>query len=101
MIKITAIASLIAIFAFPVLADTKTVYYPEKACDQIVSQEYSTGGGDTMWQYVEILCEDSEGNYTGFVAKWGSGAGMLGLGRLAMVDKFVYKPYSGSKLKVE
>lgn len=82
-------------------AETVRVYYPEQYCDEIVSQEYSTGGGDSAFQYLEILCRDAEGNYNGFVDEWGSVAGFLGMGRLVIPDRFEYIPSEGSNLRVE
>lgn len=94
------IASLILLTATPAFAGTKTVYYPQEACAEILSQEYSTGGGDTVFQILEILCKDAEGNYTGFAVSWGSAAGFLGMGRVGMVDKFIYTPYDGDTLTI-
>ena len=99
--KTLAVLATLMLAATSAAAGTKTVLYPEKYCDKILSQEYSTGGGDTMWQMVEILCEDKDGNYRGFVATWGSAAGVFGLGRIASVEQFIYKPYSGETLVVE
>jgi hypothetical protein len=78
-----------------------TIKYPQDACDEIVSQEYSTGGGDTVVQSVEILCRDKSGRYTGFVAGKGSISGYFKLGRFTMPDRFNYVPYSGSTLLIE
>ena len=101
MTRIALIAAVIAMFAAPVMAGTKTVYYPAEACAEIVSQEFSSGGGDTMWHYLEILCRDENGVYTGFMASWGSVTGMLGFGRVAMPDRFDYVPYDGTVLRVD
>lgn len=86
--------------ATPALAGSKTVYYPEKYCAEIVSQEYSTGGGDTAIQTLEILCKAEDGTYRGFVTSWGSAAGFFGLGRLAMPDQFIYVPSNEDRLRV-
>lgn len=101
MKKVIYLAGIFAMFAFPVIAGTKTVYYPQDACDEIVSQEFSSGGGDTMWHYLEILCRSDDGTYTGFVASWGSVTGALGFGRISMPDRFDYVPYNGNELRVE
>lgn len=101
MNRVLYIASVIAMFAGPVFADTLTVYYPERHCAEILSQEYSTGGGETAWQILEILCRDSDGNYNGFVDSWASAAGFFGMGRLAIPDRFQYVPYDGDTLRVE
>jgi len=93
-----AVATLLMTASF---AQAKTVYYPKDACAQIVSQEYSTGGGETTWQMLEILCVDNQGKYTGFVTSWGSAAGFLGFGRLGAESRFEYIPYNGNELKVD
>lgn len=101
MIKTLVTASVIAFAATTAHADTKTVYYPEKACAQILSQEYSTGGGDTAFQYLEILCVDTNGHYHGFVASWVSVGGIFGVGRITMPDTFDYQPYNGNTLEIK
>jgi hypothetical protein len=94
-------AAFVLVSATSVFAGTKTVLYPEQYCEQILSQEYSTGGGDTMWQMLEILCRDANGDYHGFAVSWGSAAGFLGIGRFAHVERFIYQPYSGNTLKIQ
>ena len=93
------VAATMAMFA--TTATAKTVYYPKHACAEIVSQEYSTGGGDKTFQILEILCKDENGKYTGFVATWGSAAGFFGMGRIASEKRFDYVPYDGNALKVD
>lgn len=90
--------TLFCLFAVPAFADTRVaqVFYPAEPCAEIVSQEYSTGGGNTSVQYLEILCRDEAGAYTGFVAKWSSTAGLLGLGRFTSIDRFDYAPRAGA-----
>lgn len=95
-------AGILAMLAFPVAAgNTKTVYYPKEQCTEILSQEYSTGGGNTMWQFLEILCRDSEGNYTGYVTKWDSVSGALGFGRIDRPERFNYVPHNKNFLEVK
>ena len=89
-----------AFIMFASSASALTVNYPEKACAEIVSQEYSTGGGNTAFQMLEILCKDSNGNYTGFVTSWGSVGGFFGVGRLTYPEVLNYKPYNGNTLSV-
>lgn len=93
----------IALLCAPTTINAKqiTVLYPEDTCSEILSQEYSTGGGETMWQYLEVLCKGSDGAYTGLVAEWVSVSGLLGLGRITIPDAFQYVPYSGTTLKVK
>lgn len=76
----------------------RTVFYPARHCAEIVSQEYSTGGGNTGVQMLEILCKDSAGQYRGFVTSWGSLGGAFGLGRVSAVDRFDYVPSKGDVL---
>lgn len=95
------VVAIVAMFAFPAFAGTKTVYYPADACNEIVSQQFSSGSGDTMWHYLEILCRDENGVYTGFMDSWSSITGILGAGRISIPDRFDYVPYEGNALRVE
>lgn len=99
--KTLALTAIMSLFATTAIADMKTVMYPEKYCAEILSQEYSSGGGDTMWQYLEILCRDENGEYRGFVASWGSVTGAFGFGRMSIPDGFRYVPYDGEELIVD
>lgn len=78
-------------------ASAKTLYYPEKYCSEILSSEYSTGGGDTAIEMFEILCKDSEGNYRAFVTSWGSAAGYFGFGRVFHEQVITLLPYDGEE----
>ena len=82
-------------------ADAKTVYYPKNACAEIVSAEYSTGGGDSAIELYEILCKSADGKYTSFVTSWGSAAGLLGWGRAFHEEVINLIPYDGDKLTAE
>lgn len=92
-----------SLLAQPVAAGTPkvaTVYYPKAECAEIVSQEYSTGGGNASLHMLEILCRNDEGSYVGFVASWSSISNVFGLGRFTAVDKFIYKPSQEMALRV-
>jgi len=95
-ILISALFTLIA-----TAANAKTVYYPETACKEILSSEYSTGGGDSSWEMYEILCRDADGRYTTFVTSWASIAGFFGMGRVAYEETINLVPYNGTILKTE
>ena len=95
-ILISALFTLIA-----TAANAKTVYYPETACKEILSSEYSTGGGDSSWEMYEILCRDADGRYTTFVTSWASVAGFFGMGRVAYEETINLVPYNGTILKTE
>jgi hypothetical protein len=95
-ILISALFTLIA-----TAANAKTVYYPEAACKEILSSEYSTGGGDSSWEMYEILCRDADGRYTTFVTSWASVAGFFGMGRIAYEETINLVPYNGTILKAE
>ena len=83
------------------LSEEIIVKYPEKYCDQILSQEYSTGGGKNPIQILEILCKDTEGNYRGLVTTMTSISGIFGFGRFTIPSAFIYKPYDGETLTLE
>jgi hypothetical protein len=95
-ILISALFALVA-----TTATAKTVYYPETACKEILSSEYSTGGGDSSWEMYEILCRDADGKYTTFVTSWMSVAGLFGMGRIAYEETIDLVPYNGTTLKAE
>lgn len=95
----------IALISFFVLAasvaNAKVVLYPRAACAEIVSSEYSTGGGDSAFELYEILCKSSEGNYTTFITSWSTAAGFLGFGRAFHETKISLEPHDGPDLVVE
>lgn len=90
---------LAAMFVAP--ASATTVLYPEKYCSEILSSEYSTGGGDSSFNMFEILCKDAQGNYRAFVTSWTTASGWLGLGRVFYDEVIELKPYNGDLLKAE
>lgn len=81
-----------------VAANGKTINYPRDACAEIVSSEYSTGGGDTAFELFEILCKSKDGTYTSFITSWTSAAGMLGWGRAFHETEINLVPYDGKEL---
>lgn len=97
MNKLILSTVLAAIIAAPVSA--KTVYYPKEYCAEIVSSEYSTGGGDSSFNMFEILCKDAAGNYRAFVTSWVTASGWLGLGRVVYDEVIELKPHDGKTLK--
>ena len=82
-------------------ANAKDVYYPQVACAEILSAEYSTGGADTSVSQIEILCRDAEGRYTVHIGSWVTVSGLLGWGRVAHETRINLIPYDGSELRVE
>jgi hypothetical protein len=91
---IAAILSFIA-----TTANAKDVLYPQAACAQILSAEYSSGNGDTSIEQFEILCKSNEGVYTVFVTSWTTIAGFFGAGRYTHETKINLIPYNGTELK--
>lgn len=82
-------------------ASAKDILYPREACAEIVSSEYSTGGGDSAFEMFEILCKSDDGSYTTFVTSWTSVSGFLGLGRVAYESRINLIPYDGRELKAK
>lgn len=99
MNKLILSTVLAAVIAAP--ASAKTVYYPKEYCTEILSSEYSTGGGDSSFNMFEILCKDAKGNYRAFVTSWGTVSGFLGLGRISFDEVIELKPYDGNILSAE
>jgi hypothetical protein len=99
MNKLILSTVLAALVAAPVSA--KTVYYPKEYCAEILSSEYSTGGGDSSFNMFEILCKDAQGKYRTLVTSWVTVSGFLGFGRVAFDEVIELKPYDGKTLKSE
>lgn len=99
MNKLILSTVLAAVIAAP--ASAKTLLYPEKHCAEILSSEYSTGGGDTSFNMFEILCKDAQGNYRAFVTSWTTASGWLGLGRVFYDEVIELKPYNGEVLQAQ
>jgi len=99
MNKLILSTVLAAVIAAP--ASAKPLLYPEKYCAEILSSEYSTGGGDTSLNMFEILCKDAQGNYRAFVTSWTTASGWLGLGRVFYDEVIELKPYNGEVLKAQ
>jgi hypothetical protein len=81
-------------------ASAKDILYPQEACTEIVSAEYSTGGADTSFSQFEILCRSADGRYTVFVTSWATAAGVFGFGRIAHETQINLIPYDGRELRV-
>jgi hypothetical protein len=97
MNKLILSTVLAAVIAAP--ASAKTILYPENHCAEILSSEYSTGGGDTSFSMFEILCKDAQGNYRAFVTSWTTASGWFGLGRVFYDEVIELKPYNGKVLQ--
>lgn len=78
--------------------DLMTCYYPE-TCEKIASSEYSTGGGDSIVQYIELDCVNKNQEYVKYVDLVGSLSGAFGFGRLTIPQKIVFKKHSEDTLK--
>ncbi|GEM_PF-5957142 len=75
-----------------------TCYYP-KTCKEIVSSEYSTGGGDSVIQYIELDCRTKEGEYVKYIDRMGSVGGFFGVGRFTQPDKIYFRKGNEDELQ--
>ncbi len=75
-----------------------TCYYPQ-SCEKITSTEYSTGGGDSIVQYLELDCINSNLEYVKYTYSMGSLAGSFGLGRLTIPKKIIFKKHPSDTLE--
>jgi hypothetical protein len=91
----------IAMSLLATAASARTVYYPQEACAEIVSSEYSTGGGDSSFELFEVLCKSAKGEYVALITSWTSAAGMFGFGRAFHETEIKLVPYDGTELKAE
>lgn len=78
---------------------TSTAYIP-KGCT-VVSAEYSTGGGDKMVQYLEVLCAFPNATRAVYIDRIASIGGFFGAGRFTQPDKIVFVEHSLDELIVK
>jgi len=82
-------------FAF---ANTTWTCTQPPSCIQIVSSEYSTAGGDSTFQMLEIGCRTKNGGYVIYTDAVATAAGFFGMGRIGSVDKIVFVPGKKDKM---
>lgn len=73
--------------------DLMMCYYPE-TCEKIASSEYSTGGGDSIIQYIELDCVNRNQEYVKYIDSMNSLSGAFGFGRLTIPKKVIFKKHS-------
>jgi len=97
MKKLLLIMCLISTPAFA--TGQRTAYIP-KGC-QVESAEYSTGGGDKMIQYLEVLCRFPDGSLAVYIDREFSIGGAIGLGRITQPDKIVFREHDKDDLELK
>lgn len=75
------------------------VYYPQNV-KEIISAEYSTGGGDSMIIYVEVFCKMDDGTYRIFFAEKITASSFFNMSRLDLPDYIVLKKKEGLYNKI-
>lgn len=94
--KSITIASIVALFATPAIAETMTVVYPAKLCTEIVGSDFSSPGGDSSRYTFELMCKDETGAYRIFMTNWMTGSSFLGFSRAATPDVIRLVPSENS-----
>ena len=90
---------LINISTTPVVADKAwTCYYPEGL--NILSTEFSTGGGDKFMVILEVFGE-KDGKYVTYLDSSIHASGIFGLGRLTIPSRINYVPWEHDYIKLE
>ncbi len=72
--------------------------YP-KECTLPLGSKYSTGGGNSAIQYIQLDCRGNKGQMISFIDEMGSVSGLLGFGRLTMPNKIHFEPSNKSKME--
>lgn len=70
-------------------AETVEIVLPYDTVE-VISSDYSTGGGEKMIVYLEVLVKLKDGTYAMYTDTKVSGMGLIGLGRFSIPDKFKY-----------
>ncbi len=91
-------STLISVPSLSFAGGEMTCYYP-KTCREIISSEYSTGGGDKVIHYVEVDCKTNNGEYIKYIDRIGSIGGFFGLGRFTQPDKIYFKQWEKDELE--
>ena len=74
-------------------------YYPE-GCE-IISSEFSTGGGKKAFYIMELDCKLEDGSIVKYIDVEFSAAGMLNMGRISVPRKIVFKEHSKDELECD
>lgn len=98
MKKTFAAFVMMTLFVGTASAESKTLKYPQESCAEILSSGYSLPSADSSRTVFQILCKDSAGNYSTFIASWASASGFLGFGRAFHDDEIKLIPYPGNTL---
>ncbi len=82
--------------ALAALALVSTNAYADGVClipkdCEIISSEFSTGGGEKALYIMEVDCKTTDGTVIKYLSTEVSAGGLLGMGRLAMPRKIVFK----------
>lgn len=77
-----------------------SIAYVPKGCI-VDSAEYSTGGGDKMIQYLEVLCLFKDSSKAVYIGRIVSLGGMFGLGRITQPDKIIFREHNKDELIVK
>lgn len=64
-----------------------TVMLPKDTAE-VISCDYSSGGGDKAIVYLEVLVKDNKGNYHMYTDTKTSLSGLIGFGRFTIPKKF-------------
>jgi hypothetical protein len=81
--KFTPAIVLMSLISLSAYAETCVVTVPME-CLQIQGSEFSTGGGTSSIQYIEVDCNLEGGRYKKYIATMTSWAGAFGVGRAYM-----------------
>jgi len=96
----TRFALLLFIFSLAFSANAENVcYYPE-GCE-IISSEFSTGGGKKAFYIMELDCKLEDGSIIKYIDVEFSAAGMLNMGRISVPRKIVFKEHSKDELECD
>lgn len=74
-------------------------YYPE-GCE-IISSEFSTGGGKRALYVMELDCRQKDGSMVKYIDVEFSAAGMLNMGRISVPRKIVFKEHDKDELECD
>ncbi len=85
---------------FSTAANAENICLYPQGCE-IISSEFSTGGGEKAFYLMELDCKHEDGSITKYLDAEFSVGGFFGVGRLAMPRKVVFKPHDEDELECD
>lgn len=100
-LALIAMVSGVVIFSPDEARSSEVVCKIPPACVKPLGSKYSSGGGRTVVQYIQLDCYNDRSDLVSFIDEIPSLAGLLGLGRYVLPPKISFVPADIKKMECE